>query len=53
MEKPIEPIITHRIFIAGKVTDVVIQLKMMSKQFPNKTIREMLDSYGVKEMILQ
>jgi hypothetical protein len=50
MEKPT---ITHSLIISGKVKDVCEQLKQMSIQFPNATIKEMLDAYQVKEMILR
>ena len=48
-----QPKITHKLYIAGKVQDVKIQLELMTRQFPNASVREMLDAYGLKEMILQ
>ena len=45
--------IKHTLIVSGKVKDVQAQLEMMSKQFPNATIKEVLDSYGVQELILQ
>lgn len=45
--------VTHTLFISGKVKDVQAQLAIMCKQFPNMTIREMLDKYGLTTMVLQ
>ena len=53
IEKEEKAIIDHKLIISGKVRDVCCQLNMMALQFPGMTIREMLDKYGVTEMVLQ
>ena len=56
LRRPIEreePKITHTLFISGKVKDVQAQLTMMCKQFPNATIKQMLEQYNLKSMVLQ
>jgi hypothetical protein len=45
-------VIQNRMIIGGKVKDVIAQLEMMCKQFPDWTVKQMLDHYNLREMIL-
>jgi len=48
-----KPKIIHTLIISGKVNDVKEQLSIMTKQFPNATIKEVCDAYGLKELVLK
>ena len=45
--------ITHQMFISGKVKDVQAQMSILCEQFPNGTIKDVCDAYGLECVVLK